>query len=75
MVKIMFDEESEYGQDVLMLVALCVQLQETDMTMTQIRAQLKRINGQLNHIGSRIYVGNEEYWMIGGNNDGFRFAD
>lgn len=75
MAKIMFDEESEYGQDVLELVALCVQLQDTEMTMTEIRTQLFRIRGQVNLIGSRIFKGNEEYWIIGGNNDGFRFAD
>lgn len=75
MARISYDEETDYGQDVLELIALCVTLQESGMTMTQIRKQLYKIHGQLNHIASNIFTGNEEYWIIGGKADGFSFTN
>lgn len=50
-----FIEESEYGQDVLELVAMCVNLQEGNLNTTEVRQQLKEIRGKVGFIEKKIY--------------------
>lgn len=74
MARILFNEESDYGQDVLELVAMCVSLEENTYTITQLRKRLREINGKLNQIGSKLYSDNVDYWALGGEDAAFRFS-
>lgn len=49
-----FIEESEYGQDVLELIAMCVELQEGGRNTTETRKQLKQIRGKIGYIEAQL---------------------
>lgn len=49
-----FVEESDYGQDVLELVAMCVELEEGKFNTTETRQRLKEIRGKVQLIEANL---------------------
>lgn len=49
-----FVEESDYGQDVLELLAMCVELEEGKFNTTQTRQRLKEIRGKAQLIEANL---------------------
>lgn len=68
-MKIKYKEESEYGQEVLELIGMCVSLQdpEKNYTLSEIREQLRQIRGKCGsmdlHLG--IYRGRSREDYLG----------
>lgn len=68
-MKIQYKEESEYGQEVLELIGMCVSLQdpEKEYTLGEIREKLRQISDRCNWIDLhlRIYEGRVREYYLG----------
>lgn len=49
-----FNEDSEYGQDILELVAMCVDLEDSTHNLTTVKKTLKEISGKASIIEMRL---------------------
>lgn len=70
-MKIQYKEESEYGQEVLELIGMCVSLQdpEKEYTLGEIRDILREIHGRCSLIEARMMPCRTDRWTFLGVTD------